>query len=276
MSSSFANAGGVGHHIYRKPFCLVFWVLPVLGGPVTIFGRSRLLRTEVEGKLLCNVLLTFCAQTSVVACEPLFPSPLLVCTPAWWVTQWLHLSSLSSFPPLSPVSCTSFSLSILIFINVPDLICSTDLSWVSPAQCLVSVGTALSFSVTLLSPLQLLLLFEYRSEMFFQKSKSLPAEQWVCSFFTVRSENLTSHIVQLMEMSLKFTSLRRGGRFCLVSFLLHLICFPQANHKGNFSLSLKPASSASLGLPPLGSSPLTIPRFAPVSPGDVPFPIWGQ
>lgn len=199
----------------------------------------------------------------VIACEPLFPFPLLVCLPTGWVTQWLRLSSLSSFPSLNPVSCTSFSLSILIFTNVPDLICSTDLSWVSPAQSLVSVGTALSFSVTLLrmasrSPLPLLLLFEYRSEMDFQKSKSLPAEQWVCSFFMVRSENPTSRILQLMEISLKFTSLRTGRRFCLVSFLLHLICSPQANHKGNSSLCLKPASSASLGLPPLGSSPLTV------------------
>lgn len=54
------------------------------------------------------------------------------------------------------------------------------------------------------SPVRLPSPFEYTSEMDFQKSKSLPAEQWVCSFFTVRSENPTSYILQLTEVSLKF------------------------------------------------------------------------
>lgn len=102
----------------------------------------------------------------------------------------------------------------------------------------MSVRTALSFSVTLhrtasRGPLRLLSPFEYRSKMGFEKSKLLPAEQWVCSFFQVRSESPTSYILQPVEVSLKSSWLRRAERFSLVSFLLHPICFLLANRKGN-------------------------------------------
>lgn len=140
----------------------------------------------------------------------------------------------------------SFSLSSLIFVNVSSQICSANLSWVSPAWSQLSVHTVLSFSLTLprmasQSPLHLPLSFEYRSEMDFQKSKSLPAERPVLSLWW-DLKNPTSFIFQLMEVSLKFAQLRRGGRFSLVNFLLHLICFPPAYHKGNSSLSLKSVS----------------------------------
>lgn len=62
------------------------------------------------------------------------------------------------------------------------------LTWVSPAWSQLSVPTVLSFSLTLprmasQSPLHLSSSFEYRSEMDFQKSKSLPAERAVDLFF---------------------------------------------------------------------------------------------
>lgn len=81
-----------------------------------------------------------------------------------------------------------FSLSSLIFVNVPGQICSANISWMSPAWSQLSVCTVLCFSLTLprmasQSSLHLSLSFEYRSEMDFQKSKSLPAEQAVDLFF---------------------------------------------------------------------------------------------
>lgn len=96
--------------------------------------------------------------------------------------------ALSSFPPLSTLFLSTFSLGSLIFVNVPGQICSANLSWVSPAWSQLSVCTMLSFSLTLprmasQSPLHLSSSFEYRSEMDFQKSKSLPAEWAVDLFF---------------------------------------------------------------------------------------------
>lgn len=61
-------------------------------GLKTVCRRSRLLKTEVEGMLLCNLLLAFCALTF---CHCLWTSFLLVaCLSTIWVTQWLHLSTL--------------------------------------------------------------------------------------------------------------------------------------------------------------------------------------
>lgn len=207
----------------------------------TVCRRSRLLKTEVEGMLLCNVLLAFCALTFCHCLWTYFS--LVVCLSTVWVTQWLHLSTLflSTFEVHIPY--VIFLEQLIFFFNIPGQICSANLSWVSPAWSQLSVHTVLSFSLTLprmasQSPLHLPLSFEYRSEMDFQKSKSLLEERSVLSLWW-DLRNPTSFIFQLMEVSLKFAQLRRGGRFSLVNFLLHLICFPPAYHKGNSSLSLK-------------------------------------
>lgn len=68
--------------------------MPVLDGLKNVCRRGRLLKTEVEGMLLCNVLLAFCALTFVIDCEPLFLFFFFVCFSAVWVTHWLHLSTL--------------------------------------------------------------------------------------------------------------------------------------------------------------------------------------
>lgn len=243
---SFANAGGTGHHSCQKPFYPSFWALPILDGLKKVRRRSRLLKTEVEEILLWNVLLVFCALTF---CRCLWTSfSLLMCLSTLWVTQW----ALSSFPPLKSLSSTSFSLSSLIFVNVPGQICSANLSWVSPAWSQLSVCTVLSFSVTLPmmashSPLHLPLSFEYKSEMDFKKSKSLPAERAVDLFF-LYGEIWKIPLAISFSLQRCLTQLRRGGRFSLMNFLLHLICLPPAYHKSN-SLSLK-----SVSLPHWGTS----------------------
>lgn len=201
-----------------------------------------------------------------MACEPLFH---------FWCVYLLcgsfsgFIWALYSFPALKSTSCTSFFLSSLIFVNVPGQICSADLASVSPAWSQLSVHTVLSFSLTLprmasQSPLHLPSSFEYRSEMDFQKSKSLPAERAVDLFFLYGE-------IWKIPLAISFSlwrclwsshSSEEEGGFPLVNFLLHLICFPPAYHKGNSSLSkiCIPASQRHfhMGLPFLPFSTLLL------------------
>lgn len=180
-----------------------------------------------------------------------------------------------------------FFLSRLIFVNISGQVCSANLSRVSPAWFLsLSPVTVSACSAVLFSDLTKDGFSEPFASSFIvwiQIRNGLSKEQVIAcraSRGSVLSlwwdlKNPNSYILQLVEVSVKFTQLRRGGRFSLVNFLLHLICFLPAYHKGNSSLSLK-----SVSLPRWGASTwvflLAFLHFAPVLPGDVLFPVWGQ
>lgn len=214
-----------GHHVHQKPSCPSIWALPMCGDLITIFRRRRLPRAEQKEH--CFAMCCWPSWPLSVSPAFLFPSRCIY-LPCGLSSGHVWASCL----PFCSEVCTP------CFIFLRSLEGSAGHRWLSPAQCRVSVRTALSFSVTLhrtasRGPLRLLSPFEYRSKMGFEKSKLLPAELWVCSFFQVRSESPTSYILQPVEVSLKSSWLRRAGGFSLVSFLLRPICFLQANHKGN-------------------------------------------
>lgn len=202
------------------------------------WGRRDVALQCVAG-LLCTNFLS-------LPVNPFFTFGVFICCVGHSVASFEHSLPFRLWS-LHPVC--HFVLSSLIFVNVPGQICSADRASVSPAWSQLSVHTVLSFSLTLprmasQSPLHLPSSFEYRSEMDFQKSKSSPAERAVDLFFLYGE-------IWKIPLAISFSlwrclwsshSSEEEGGFPLVNFLLHLICFPPAYHKGNSSLSLKSVS----------------------------------